>query len=526
VSADDYTAKVFHDRAVTSDVAEERGYRRYGIADKETVAEVDARLLHTPSDPGWLDRVLTAPGLAMPRPALVPADPAFPAPYAQLRPDWPVNAKPRGHNHKGFRHRKLDDPELAGREGICFCGQRHKRPPLVSAWPEPGKRPDWYERPLSRKELYDHEMKPCDWVWLPPEVVERVPLPPLACDRNGKLLFPTGHIEPRTGRRVVPFEGRHLHLDWAKYVYAPGQGKAARISTHPRVRASGYETPEGLMFLALEGVLKCDAIVSAGWPAIETGSVTLWRSEAEWIEGFGGEDDGPEYVGILNELAEFAHAHLQGVKVAVVCDSDWIVNARVRRQVKQAVALLAECDVEAVGCAPPQGDSLGWVDPRTGLERCAKLGVDDYLARERDEGRDTHPALLEMPVQEPGPDQALDALIAELAAVRGERGRRPRSDGLATLRLLLHELQERGGPAGITEYAATELGEAIGKDRKRVGEARLKLERAGRLVEIVAEQKVWNGPKDVKTIPALVQLAKELRPPVQGRRLGDWLETS
>jgi tetratricopeptide (TPR) repeat protein len=112
VSRADYTADVFADRAVTPDVAAARGYRRYGIADKQTVAEVDARLLHTPSDPGWLDRVLTAPGLAMPRPALVPADPAFPTPYAQLRPDWPVNAKPRGHNHKGFRHRKFDDPEL------------------------------------------------------------------------------------------------------------------------------------------------------------------------------------------------------------------------------------------------------------------------------------------------------------------------------------------------------------------------------------------------------------------------------
>src|SRR5205823_3610595 len=114
---------------------------------------------------------------------------------------------------------------------------------------------------------------------------------------------------------------------------------------------------------------------------------------------------------------------------------------------------------------------------------------------------------------------------AELAEVRGAGGRRPRSDGLNTVRLLLHELQERGGPAGITAYAATELGEAIGKNRKRVLDARRKLERAGRLDEIVAEQKVWNGPKDVKTIPALVQLAKELRPPVQGRRLGDWLET-
>jgi len=526
VSRADYTADVFADRAVTPDVAAARGYRRYGIADKQTVADVDARLLHTPSDPGWLDRVLTAPGLAMPRPALVPADPAFPTPYAQLRPDWPVNAKLGGHDHKGFRHRKFDDPELARRDGVCFCGQRHKRPPLLSAWPEPGKRPDWYERPLSRKELYDHEMKACDWVRLKPEVAEKVPLPPLACDLDGKLLFPTGHIDPRTGRTVVPLEGRHLHLDWAKYVYAPGQGRAARISTHPRVRAAGYATPEGVMFLALEGVLKCDAIVSAGWPAIETGSVTLWRSEAEWVTGFGDEEEGPEYAGILNELAEFAERYLQGVKVAVVCDSDWIVNDRVRRQVKQTVALLAECDVEAVGCAPPQGDPLGWVDPRTGLERHEKLGVDDYLARERDDGRDTHAALLQMPVQEPGPDEALEALIAELAEVRGAGGRRPRSDGLNTVRLLLHELQERGGPAGITAYAATELEEAIGRDRKRVLEARRKLESAGRLDEILAEQKVWNGGDDFKTIPALVRLSEDLRPPVQGRRLGDWLETA
>src|SRR5262249_7351739 len=154
-----------------------------------------------------------------------------PEPYAQLRPDWPVGARVWRHRHDGFTHQR----------GECPCGSYHDRPPVVVSapvedlpelgWHRVGR--SWRERRMPKAELRYHAQKSCEWAGVPEDAMAELPLAPVAGpDETGKYLWPTGHIDPRTGELVLPLDGFHDHLDWAKYRYPPGHGKASRLSSH------------------------------------------------------------------------------------------------------------------------------------------------------------------------------------------------------------------------------------------------------------------------------------------------------
>jgi hypothetical protein len=424
VSGDDYTAEVFRKRAVSEEVARERGYRRYGADDagRAVLREIDRRLLE-PEHAAWLRSVLVVPGWAMPRHAVMPGHSLFgAAPYTQLRPDRPVKPRRSVHNHNGMKHCHRDDDELRGRGGRCYCGDFHTRPPVRRGKLTPRGWEDWYgwwQPRLTGRERKHHEASQCEWA--DPSSVPKC-VRTLDERDDGKVLVPTGHLHPDTGRVVVRRKGQHAHLDWAKYVYVNGEGKAAGLGTHPWVQRDlewGVVAPEGVFFFVIEGTLKLDAVVSAGWPGIESGSVTLWNAEdedyeAEWEEGDLGE---PYLVGgafVQNELEEFARRYLEGVPTAIVCDSDADVNPRVRRHVQAAVRLLKQCGVPAVGCAPPPGKPLGWKHRVYGLPMHEKQGVDDWLATKPERRR--HDALLDLRVWDtksdpPGLEAAVNAAV-------------------------------------------------------------------------------------------------------------------
>lgn len=456
-----------------------------------------------------MSRALVVGGWVIPKTTLMPDhDQFWWTPYAQLRPDRPVMARRSVHRHDGMAHRHRDD-------GRCQCGEFHTRPPVRrSRWPY---RPqdawwDWYQPPLGKKARARHETSVCDWaadgLSLPVDILDA---------RDGEVLVPTGHLHPDTGEVVLPARGRHAHLTWAKYLYVPGQGKAQRLNTHPRVRSSGYAAPEGVFFFVIEGTLKLDAVVSAGWPGIESGSVTLWgayaeEAEAEWVTGDFGEVYLDGGMAGYSELEEFALRYLQGVPTAVVCDSDWVENRLVRDQVNQAVALLAGCGVPAVGCAPPAGEYRGWTHPFTGQPVHAKLGVDDYLAQFHP--KQWHDALLDLRVRDPKADPpGLEAAVMRAAEKKA---------GEEIHRGLLRELA-RDSTSGLVEYRPAVLGRRLNRDTANVDRARDKHLALGHITEVVAAEKVSNGYGEVRTLAPVYRLREDLRPREHDRTLRDWL---
>jgi hypothetical protein len=283
------------------------------------------------------------------------------------------------------------------------------------------------------------------------------------------------------------------------------------------VRSSGYSASEGVFFFVIEGTLKLDAVVSAGWPGIESGSVTLWDAyveepEADWEIG----DFGEVYLygGMVghSELEEFANRYLQGVPTAVVCDSDWAENRLVRDQVNQAVALLAGCGVEAVGCAPPPGEYRGWTHPFTGQPIHAKLGVDDYLAQFNLKQR--HDALLDLRVRDSKADPpGLEAAVARAAEKKA---------GEEIHRGLLRELA-RDSTGGLVEYRPTVLARRLSRHIANVDRARDKHIALGHITEVVAAERVSNGNGEVRTLAPVYRLREDLQPPEHDRTLRDWL---
>jgi hypothetical protein len=520
---------------VAPDVAAERGYRRYDAGDRATVLEVDNRLSR---DEGWLRQAVAAPGWAMPKYAVMPDHPDFGwAPYAQLRPDWPVMQSWNGHDHGGMLHRHRDDEELQRRRrdnrGRCYCGLVHTSPPIRrSNWgakPEPGEpfwdhyrrrrevQREWYQ--ASIKDRSEHEAGTCEWarvpkedersvgVWLDGDLVRQ--------PETGKILVRTGHLHPDTGECVVPTDKPHAHLDWAKYLYVKGAGRAQRIGTHPRILRSGFVAPEGLFLFVIEGTLKLDSIVSAGWPGIEAGSVTLWNAEVvdeiDLDDGYGSIE-----VRRTRELEEFARRHLEGVPTAVVCDSDWAENWMVREQVDQAVKLLADCGVPAVGCAPPPGEELHWNDPLTGFPKRKKHGVDDWLAKARDDGGDQHEAVLEMMVREDAHDDApgLEKAVARMTADLTFR---------ENSRTLLREFGRRATDSGVMAYKEHDIAASTGFNRSTVQRFRARLvERVESVRQIGDVEYHGRGGRVVAKPPRLL-LPPDLLPPTRKTTLREWL---
>jgi hypothetical protein len=374
----------------------------------------------------WLRKALACDGWLLPRHAVMPdhEEHDFRArPAAQLRPDRPLVM---GAGHEWHHH--------------------------------------YYD--LRARERHEHEVKVCD----------RAPAPgapgyphPAAIEHPEGAFLPTGHLHPATGELVVPYTDsagryvRHHHWDQAKYIYTPGPS-ALRLGTNPVALERGWGGPGDLFVVVLEGTLKMCAAVEAGFPAIDAGSVTLWRGStpvAEYV-------DGALVGGPLLEIEAFAERHLHGRPVAVVCDSDWHTNTLVADQTRYVVDLLRAKGADAVACAPPEGKSLGWSHPVSGVEQRAKVGLDDWLGPEHDgdlldivcripEGAATltpdDPRLLAEGTYRTGREATARVLCA-----LGEEAR-PGSDVVAFHQ---HALAERLGMPQATVHRALDRGVACG----------------------------------------------------------------
>jgi hypothetical protein len=152
------------------------------------------------------------------------------------------------------------------------------------------------------------------------------------------------------GHGGVNDQSVHQRANVAKYVFPPGKG-AARIDMHPDAWTKFSNTP--MVFFVIEGCIKADAILTAGYPVFSAPSVTLW--------------DVPELKPVIERYAK-------NRVVYIVADADWYGNDQVLTQ-----ALLCRTRVLSLGaaeahvCAP----SLDF------FKETGEKGVDDFLAAGR-----------------------------------------------------------------------------------------------------------------------------------------------
>jgi hypothetical protein len=144
------------------------------------------------------------------------------------------------------------------------------------------------------------------------------------------------------GELAPALDVQHEHVrrvkDWDRNV-------ARRIDVHPL--AVPLLIRERRVFFVLEGVVKADAVLTAGAAVFSVPSVTLW---------------------CCPELPAFADRYLRDKEVIVVCDSDWSDESKpeVMTQARLCQTTLYRLGVNSVVAAPPQVGSK-------------KVGVDDFL---------------------------------------------------------------------------------------------------------------------------------------------------
>jgi DNA-binding transcriptional ArsR family regulator len=164
--------------------------------------------------------------------------------------------------------------------------------------------------------------------------------------------------------RGKPRVGDHRHSAFAKYLYPEGEG-ARGFDVHP-LAWTLLKKGGDVVYVALEGCLKNDSILSTGAAVVSCGSVTLWKDlELPWL----------------------ADEHLSRFKtVVLVPDSDWLENSLVRRGVCDAQDFFRGYHDNVVVAAPPQRPCLDcthsarFADTGEQLPPAEhKLGVDDWL---------------------------------------------------------------------------------------------------------------------------------------------------
>jgi hypothetical protein len=501
VSADDYNADVFASRAVSPDVAEERGYRCYLAHDLDPIYQADGRLLTGTYEKrgerkrleDWVrDKGSRSHGWVMPKRAL-PAS-TFDAPLAQLRPDDPVPGIPYGHDHNGMQHLHED----------CPCGIRRHSEKWLDRWPIYG-----YEPALGDYERDAHE--------------------------NGKM-----HRKP-DGTLYTPLDGPHRHVPASKYLIPPGpHGK--RWDTHPRCTTDRFLAAERV-FVHLEGTLKCDSLVSAGEVAIDVPSVTMWARDA-------GDESAADYPDVSGFWAEYrgqaqADDLLRFVDVCVtapvivVCDSDWHHNAEVATQAFCLRDWFRERGLNCLVAAPEEGPRL-YTDPRTGHAVMKKVGSDDFFGRDNDYPDGTPDTLVGIePVDVPG----LVAFSRQYEKARTPGGRR---HPVATRELdleVLHWYATHSTATGHVKRPATTIARRLGVSDDAVYDATVRLAEAGALkiegqyaplvdTRLILEKRRRAKDRQRRTRnlgrgqagpTATIRLRDDLRPRVETPLVGEWL---
>jgi hypothetical protein len=457
----DYNDPVFRSRAIAPDVAEERGYRRYGDGlGLDPIFEADPRYadgqIEWPARGGrrarsdtlrsWVERKTKRGklgGWIMPKRA-VPGS-AFDDPLAQLRPDAPLLSEVWKHDHAD----------------------------------------------LSPRELAMH----------------------LASERR------------REEHALVGLDGVHQHRDFAKYLLPPGpHGK--RWDTHPRCTPDRFRVAERV-FLHLEGVLKLDALVSAGEVGADVPSVTLWRRRADQTSSLDFSVERPtrgayqdfwdglgEHLAELeaferlqtSELSTFLAAHVRS-PVVVVCDRDWRDNPLVTLEAFELRDAVRTCGLPAV-VAAPAGRSKGSDDFQAHGGRPGNLRVVEPLPA-RASGR---------------PDFDRDYRGSR----RGTR-RRP-ADTLDRELSLLDWYATRSTVEGFVRMSVTRIADRLELPPTTVRRATLNLAESGALrivghyahPDAIGREFSGNGRH---APPALIRLRADLLPRRWEPSVDDWLRS-
>jgi hypothetical protein len=428
---EDPTYNVFRERGIDPDtkrgraIIEERGYVHYEAGDVETIYRSDERLR---AYPHWVSNVARrSDGWVIPKHAVMPDHQLFgEKPLSQLRPDKPVPARMKGHDHDGMWHLVENCPcgytallDMAGHP------YRHGRYEPTGNRPEDReRRKQWkadpglayYQKPIKARR--EHEDGKHHLFQDGPNAGQPIPLEGDAGrfydpdtgsgphlhgtedrwnsrgefvpgTRSGKYqLTPktapapadsTTLIDPKTGRAEEMHRERWPdELDPAEEAVYGNPGK--RLDCNPLSRDE-FGTAERVFF-SFESTLISDALVAAGEVAFNDPSVTLWDTGvSEFV--FTGDPDAREswFEEVRHsELEEFAHRYFvqRRIPVIVICDSDWHRNDMVWTQAQLCADLLRGLGLDVATAAPEEGRVLGR-HHRTGKPIREKVGVDDFL---------------------------------------------------------------------------------------------------------------------------------------------------
>lgn len=369
--------KIFEERGITEKIRGARDYAPYSAGEMEVLYAADPKYAGLPAAVRSSTRriVNQRPGIVIPRYPI----PGAPALFAQLRP---------------FKFRELDSGFDLGRygldedPGVCNGTWAHKHVStfrhkhtsrgaiFVGEPPRTGYRPPaqstaWLSDHIER----EHDVR--GWGYATIGELRMVPGTAThvhSLDWTKHLQnaqYVADHVESEN-------PGRHLHAEYAKYVYVSRGGMIGDTSERPAKVIDIHPMALRLLeaggrrcFFCLEGVLKNDAVLSTGEPVINCGSVTLWDDPALW---------------------DFAARYLARFEmVVIVPDSDWIGNLQVADQAHRVTNRLVEIGIQARIAAPEATCSA-----TTGCEACIhpihrdsdpngrrvpehKNGVDDWL---------------------------------------------------------------------------------------------------------------------------------------------------
>jgi hypothetical protein len=318
----------------------------------------------------WVGR---ASGIAMARHP-VPLSYKLPDIAAELRPDWSIWAKePSWHDHDEFGPRTREFHEarrrttraaiLKGgfRYGSVDVGDRLVHLSEVYGWGDDHFELDQGDR--SRVEERHFHVHPAKYVFAPKPKIKKDELyephvhakwwpefegKPSWWAALGAYTLPKGerrrierayyHLRAHEQQVLAPqpaWDEEHTHTLKVTYKDDTNPLTRLRLDMHPLAVPLLEEARD--VYFVIEGCLKADAVLST---VLDTGepstvfsvpSVTLWQAE---------------------ELEDFARERLQGKRVVIVPDSDWVENDAVRTQAFRLQEVLRGWGTDACVAAP------------------------------------------------------------------------------------------------------------------------------------------------------------------------------
>jgi hypothetical protein len=299
---------------------------------------------------------------------------------------------------------------------------------------------------------------------------------------------------PTTAQEMV--DRWHTHYEFAKYVYPKGEGRAKGVDVHPMAWPL-LKRGGDVVYFVLEGLLKNDAVLSAGAAVVNVGGVALWEDKnLEWLA-----------------RAYFERFGL----VVVVPDSDWCDNDEVWSQARLLQATLQTYGVKVVVAAPPAKCADGernWCNHLTRAggrlpDEGHKNGVDDWLA--------SGGTLAELVVEE-GVEMAASWNDWENKHEFQLWQQRQAFERNRAVLALLRRLARSDGRVAVSHR---QLADALGIGKSAVGEAIKALIVENQLVK--EEPPAWyKGPPHYRPLSAYRVLAPLERQVVR-TRLGDYL---